>query len=241
MPLLSFIIPAYNEEALLGPTLDAVRRAFESLGERGEIIVVDDASTDATAAVAAARGARVVSVSCRQIAATRNAGAAAASGDILFFIDADTLVDAAVLSAALAAIRSGAVGGGCAVRFSGPMPLYGRLMAEIGAPLYRLAGLAAGCFLFCTREAFIVAGGFDEKLFAAEEVALSRSLRARGRFVVLRESVMTSGRKLRTHSGTEVLAMMLRIIGNGPRALRDRRGLEIWYGERRVDRDNTDQ
>jgi hypothetical protein len=96
-------------------------------------------------------------------------------------------------------------------------------------------GLASGCFLFCTREAFLSAGGFDEGLFGAEEAAMSRALRRQGRFVVLGEAVTTSGRKLRAHSAREVLGLLTRLALAGPRSLRRREGLDLWYGERRED------
>jgi hypothetical protein len=95
--------------------------------------------------------------------------------------------------------------------------------------------LASGCFLFCSRAAFRAAGGFDERLFGAEEAALSRALRRHGRFVVLRETVTTSGRKLRAHSAREVLGLLARLALSGPKALQQRQGLELWYGERRTD------
>jgi glycosyltransferase involved in cell wall biosynthesis len=233
--MISFVIPAYNEELLLGRTLLAVNEAARPLGEKFEIVVADDASTDRTAAVAREHGARVVPVNHRQIAATRNAGARDASGEMLIFVDADTLVTAGAVHAAFAAMQAGAVGGGCAFRFDGRLPLYGRLMEAMAAPLYRVLGLASGCFLFCTRLAFRSAGGFDERLFGAEEAALSRALRRQGRFVVLRETVTTSGRKLRAHSAREVLGLLARLALAGPGAIRQRKGLEIWYGERRPD------
>src|SRR5436190_23873955 len=90
--LVSFVIPAWNEESVLGPTLEAVRVAARHLAEPSEVIVADDSSTDQTAEIARQHGARVVTVQHRQISATRNAGAGAAQGDLLIFIDADTLV-----------------------------------------------------------------------------------------------------------------------------------------------------
>lgn len=108
-------------------------------------------------------------------------------------------------------------------------------MQAVAAPLYRAVGLASGCFLFCTRAAFLAIGGFGETLFASEEAAMSRALHRRGRFVVLRECVTTSGRKLRAHSAREVLGLLARLAVTGPRALRRREGLEVWYGERRND------
>ena len=78
--MISFIVPAYNEERLLGATLDALHAAGQAVGESYELVVVDDASTDGTALVAQRRGARLVSVAHRQIAATRNSGAREANG-----------------------------------------------------------------------------------------------------------------------------------------------------------------
>ncbi|MCL4694185.1 MAG: glycosyltransferase [Candidatus Hydrogenedentes bacterium] len=237
--MISFIIPAHNEEQLLGRTLDAIEAAARALGEPYEIVVVDDASTDRTAAIAEEHGARVIRVVHRQIAATRNAGARAANGDMLIFVDADTVVNEAVVRAAVDAMRGGAVGGGCTVRFDGPLPLYGRIMAAIVIPLYRAARLAAGCFVFCTREAFDAVGGFDERLYAAEEAVISRALRRHGRFVVLREPVTTSGRKLRAHSAREILGLLVRLAASGPKAIQRREGLDVWYGERREDHHHT--
>lgn len=233
--MISFIIPAYNEERLLGATLRALHAAAQTLGESHEMIVVDDASTDRTAAVAEEHGARVVKVAHRQIAATRNSGAREAKGDFLIFIDADTLVNAAVVRAALQALRDGAVGGGCDLRFDGRLPFWARLLILSFRPLYRVGRLASGSFLFCTRRAFEAVGGFDEELFAAEEAAMSRALRHQGRFVVLRETVLTSGRKLRAHSPWEVIRVLSRLALLGRRGVRDRQGLEIWYGARRED------
>lgn len=165
---------------------------------------MDDASDDGTAVIAQSHGARVVTVNCRHIAATRNAGARAARGEWLVFVDADTIVTEEVTRAALAALHAGAVGGGSSVRFDGRLPLYGRALAAAFLPVYRALRLAAGCFIFCTRQAFDAVGGFDETAFAAEEAILSRALSRQGRFVILREAVITSGRKLRTHSASSI-------------------------------------
>jgi glycosyltransferase involved in cell wall biosynthesis len=233
--MLSIIIPAHNEELLLGRTLYRLTAALDELGHQSEVIVVDDSSTDRTAAIAEEHGVRVIHVNHRQIAATRNAGAREAQGDMLLFVDADTIVDAAVIRAAIASMQNGAVGGGCMFYFEGRLPLYGRIMQTLVTPFYRMAKLASGCFFFCLRDAFVAVGGFDEKLFAAEEGALSMALRRRGRFVILREGVTTSGRKLRTYTGREILGMAWRMVLTGPKAMRRREGLDIWYGERRQD------
>lgn len=231
----SFIVPAWNEESVLGPTLDAIQAAARQLPVPCEIIVVDDHSTDRTSTVALGRGARVIRVQHRQIAATRNAGARVAQGDLLFFVDADTRVTTATVRAAVECVRQGAVGGGCAFRFDGRIPYYAKVLEAIMLRLSPRIRVAGGCFLFCTRTAFDQVHGFNAQLYAAEEVAISLALRRLGRFVILRESVTTSGRKLRTHSAREIFAPLFRIAFAGRRHLRDRRGLEIWYGNRRPD------
>ena len=91
--MISFIVPAHNEQTCLGRTLQAIHESARAAGLPYEIIVADDASTDATAEVARQNNARVVSVNHRQIAATRNSGASAAQGGQLFFVDADTIIN----------------------------------------------------------------------------------------------------------------------------------------------------
>lgn len=235
--MISFIVPAYNEEKLIARTLAALNEAAEGIGEAYEIVVADDASTDRTADLARANGARVVTVNRRQISATRNAGAREASGDKLIFVDADTVVSTEVVRAAVEALKSGAVGGGSAVDFDGRLPRYAEVVNPMLVRTLRALGLACGCFVFCTRRAFDSVGGFDEALFASEEISISRALKRLGRFVVLRESVTTSGRKLRMYSGKEILRLFGRFLLAGPSALKTRDGLEVWYGGRREDSD----
>jgi glycosyltransferase involved in cell wall biosynthesis len=230
--VISFIVPAYNEERGLGATLRSIHEAAAALGEPYELIVVDDASTDRTAAVAESQRARVVPVSHRKISATRNSGAKASTGEILIFVDADTTVDATVVGAALRALREGAVGGGASVRFDGPLPFYARMLAAMILWTLRRARLAAGCFFFCTRDTFDAVGGFDERFYAAEEIYLSRALKRRGRFVMLAEHVTTSARKIRTHSPWEMLSLFTRLTLGGTRAVKRREGLEHWYQRR---------
>jgi glycosyltransferase involved in cell wall biosynthesis len=236
--MLSFVVPAYNEELLIARTLRSLHDAGSALGEPFEIVVADDASTDRTTAIAREHGARVVSVAKRQIAATRNAGARAATGELLVFVDADTVVNHAVVRGAVEAMRAGAVGGGCDFHFDGHVPWYGRVLLRSMVPFCRMLGLTGGCFFFCTRAAFEAVGGFDEALFALEEFAMSRALQRLGRFVVLRESVTTSGRKFRTHSSREVTVLLAGALFGGKKWLRKREKAELWwYRARRVDPD----
>lgn len=235
--MITFIVPAHNEELLIGQTINALHDAASATSEPYEIIVVDDASTDATYNVAGCCGARVVSVHYRQIAAARNAGVAHAQGDLLVFVDADTLVPGTAVGAAVHAMRQGAVGGGSKTRFDGSVPIYGRFLVWMWLWLQRFCHLASGCFLFCTRRAFEAAGGFDQTLYAAEDVLLSWQLRRLGRFVVLREVVVTSGRNIRSHSPFEVLRVIAGFALHGPSFFRTRH--ELWYGQRRNDPNHT--
>ena len=129
--MVSFIIPAWNEEPMLRQTLPVLEEAARALPVPHETIVVDDASTDRTGRVAREHGARVLMVHLRQMAATRNAGAKLARGDMLVFVDADTFVNEAVLTGAVKAVRDGAVGGSGLVLFEGTLPLYAKLLIPL--------------------------------------------------------------------------------------------------------------
>src|SRR4051812_43691613 len=115
--MISFIVPAHNEQACLSRTLTAIHESARVVGRPFEIIVVDDASTDSTAEIARRNNARVVSVDHRQIAATRNSGGRAALGERLFFVDADTTINPRVIAGALRKMEQGVAGGGALVRF----------------------------------------------------------------------------------------------------------------------------
>ena len=230
--MISFIIPAHNEERLLGVTLEAVRAAASTLGDPYEVIVVDDASTDCTAAVAGELGAVVVSVTHRQIAATRNAGAQRSNGEVLIFVDADTTVDDEVVRAAIQAVRNGAVGGSAVAHFERPVPLYAYILGGIWFRVAKFARLTSGCFLFCTREAYDAVGGFDETLYAFEDVAMGRALARLGKVVLLPKTVATSSRNLRAHSGTDAVRMLVGLVRHGRGFFKSRSGLNFWYRDR---------
>jgi glycosyltransferase involved in cell wall biosynthesis len=231
--MLSFVVPAYNEERLLGATLQSIHAAARPLGIPYEVVVADDASTDATAAIAEEAGARVVRVEHRKISATRNSGARAATGERLVFVDADTLIDTAVLRAAIDAMDSGVVGGGAEVTFEGDAPRWGHIAIRLVIGFMRLTRWAAGCFIFCTREAFEAAGGFDERHFAGEEIMLSIGLKRQGRFVILREPVTTSPRKFIARTPLQTLWLTLRLLARGMGGVRAREHTSFWYDGKR--------
>jgi glycosyltransferase involved in cell wall biosynthesis len=235
--MISFIVPAHNEEQHIAETLSAIRRAADAAHEPYELITVDDASDDRTADIAVATGACVERVEYRQISRTRNAGARLASGDRLMFVDADTVVSPAVVRAALAAMDAGAIAGGATLRMDGRVPMYIHGLLAVTAAVMRRKNWIAGCYVFCTRQAFETVGGFDETLFASEEIAFSKAVQQIGRVVILDEEVVTSGRKARSHSGWHLLRLLAMFLVRGPAMLRTREHLGLWYGRRLKDPD----
>lgn len=231
--MLSFVIPAYNEERYLPGTLAAIHSGARELGIDYEIVVADDGSTDATRHVAEGAGARVVRVEHRQIAATRNSGARSARGDRLVFVDADTRVNAPVLRAAIAALDAGAVGGGARAVFADEAPRWAhRLIRGVVAFMARFRW-AAGCFIFVRRDAFEATGGFDERHFAGEEIILSMALKRRGSFVILDETVVTSPRKLMARGPWQTTWLIVKLLVRGMRGVRSRKNTRFWYDGKR--------
>lgn len=229
--MISFIIPAYNEEFELPGTIATIK---EAVGSRDhEIIVVNDVSTDATAELAKNAGAAVISINRRQIAAARNAGARAAKGEIFIFVDADTRVSSEHVRGVASLVDGGAAGGGARVAVGGSVPRWARILIRVFCAVYFNVNLGAGAFLFTTRQNFQAIGGFDEELFVGEEVFFSLALRKLGPFKILQPPVVTSGRKLRMYSAREILRNMFAVLLGGKRAARSRANLEIWYGGRR--------
>jgi glycosyltransferase involved in cell wall biosynthesis len=233
-PDYSIVLPAYNESTLLPATLAALRQAMAAVPLGGEIVVCDNNSTDATAEAARAAGARVVFEPVNQISRARNTGARAARGRLLVFVDADTLVPGPLLAKALDALATGrACGGGAAVAMEGLSGGLAGRMLGLWNGLSRGRRLAAGSFVFCSREAFFDVGGFSEQVYASEEIWLSRALRRWGRprgleFVILEDAVTTSGRKARWYPAPVLLAVMLGFV-ICPWLVRSRRYCWFWY------------
>jgi glycosyltransferase involved in cell wall biosynthesis len=171
---ISIIIPAFNEERFLPATLRHVHQAAEHLevvpDRRVEIIVVDNASSDRTAEIALASGAKVIAVPEHNIAQVRNAGANAAAGDLLIFLDADTLIPEVALSRIVQAMQDRACLGGAVDIDYRPartsIRVYLRLWRLIGLTL----GMAQGALQFCRRDAFWTLRGYDETIYMGEDV-----------------------------------------------------------------------
>lgn len=203
VPRISLVIPAYNEARYLPRLLDSVavaRRRYSADPDAVEVIVSDNLSTDRTADVARSRGATVVKAPRRVIAAVRNSGAAAATGDLFVFVDADSIVHPDTFSRVADALASAqVVGGATGVTMDRWSPGIAVTYALLEAWCW-VSGFDTGV-LFCRRETFEAIGGFPEHLTFAEDLAfyagLKRVGRARGqRFVRLRGvRTVTSTRK----------------------------------------------
>jgi glycosyltransferase involved in cell wall biosynthesis len=231
--MISFVIPAHNEAAGITACIAAIRESMQPGGQPYEIIVVNDASTDNTAALAEDSGARVIHVIHRHIAATRNSGARAALGDYLFFIDADTLINPRYLQSALSGLDKGAAGGGGVPAFDKPLPLWFYLGYPIFLALILILKQPGGSSLFCTRAAYEATGGFDENYYAAEDALMVFALKRQGRFVLASGKVLTSGRKARTYSCWYFIRTLFTVGLKGPKGLQRRQGLDIWYDSKR--------
>jgi glycosyltransferase involved in cell wall biosynthesis len=234
-PDFSIIIPAYNEADELPATLRAVRRALNMQSARGEVIVVDNNSTDATAEAARQCGVdQVVFEPVNQIARARNAGGREALGAHLIFVDADTRVSGELLAESLRRMTGGDVGGGAVIRFEGEISAVGHFAIALWERISRLTKTAAGSFVFCRKEAFDAVGGFDQSLYAGEELRFSRRLKTWGRpqgqgFRIITDwPAKTSARKLEWYSSLRILGWMCFLM-LFPFAVRWRRLCGFWY------------
>jgi glycosyltransferase involved in cell wall biosynthesis len=239
----SVVLPAFNEEKLLPAALAAVRDAASAFTARGwawECVVCDNNSTDATAAVARAAGATVVFEPVNQIGRARDAGARAANGDWLVFIDADSTPSAELFASIATRIAEGRVlGGGSTVELEPGTPRYARFVCGLWNLWSRLAGWAAGSCVWVEAAAFRTVGGFGTEYYAGEEVFLSRRLkslarRSGRRFVILAgHPLRTSARKLKLYTLTEGGRFFFRMLFTAGRAAKRPENCEIWYDGRR--------
>jgi glycosyltransferase involved in cell wall biosynthesis len=189
-------IPAYNEEKYLPATLASLVRAREFFAAKGgrsiEILVVDNDSTDRTAQIASARGLHVIQETEHNIAKVRNTGARAASGEVLVFVDADTIVPESFVWRIHQVMTNPALLGGAVDTDYQPARFLLKAYLSCYRLLGRAAGMAQGAAQFYRRDIFFTLGGFDERLFMGEDVELFWRLRKlartmRRRVVVLED------------------------------------------------------
>src|SRR5271170_3227652 len=187
---ISVVVPAFNEEHLLDKSLAQIKLAAKVFLQRHwefELIVCDNNSTDRTAEIARTAGAIVIFEPINQIARARNSGAAAATGDWLVFVDADSHPSAELLADVAEQIMGGKyLAGGATVQMDET-----NFSLHVALALWnwtsRFKKWMAGSFIFVEAAAFRQIGGFSRELFATEELDLSNRLKQLAR---------TTGRKI---------------------------------------------
>lgn len=204
---ITIIIPTWNEAENILSAL----AALEPMRKAGhELIVVDGGSADATVSLSRSLADRVITADLGR-SAQMNAGAAAANGDVLLFLHADTRLPAAadrLISQGL--LATGAGWGRFDVRLSGRHPLL-RVIEYMMNWRSRLSGIATGDqALFVRRDWFEAAGGFPA-LPLMEDIALSRALKRRGPPLCLRERVITSSRRWERDGILRTVLLMWRL------------------------------
>lgn len=185
---ISVIVPTFNEATHIGATIAQIRA-----GGFDECIVVDGGSTDGTADIVRMQSFARLIETPRGRGLQLNAGAAAASGDILLFLHADTVLPNGAAGDIAQLLDDPAVAGGCfRMKFDRPHPLLA-LYAWFTRFDSAFTTFGDQAF-FMRREAYAAAGGFPQWPFL-EDVEMRRRLRRHGRFVKLSGAVTTSARR----------------------------------------------
>jgi rSAM/selenodomain-associated transferase 2 len=197
------------------------------------VIVVDGGSRDATCALAAPLADAVLKAP-RGRAAQMNAGAAAARGDVLMFLHADTTLPPDAIGTVERAIASGKSWGRFDVTIAGSHPML-TVVAMLMNARSRWSGIATGDqAMFARRETFVAVGGFPE-IPLMEDVSLSRALNLVSRPAALRERVVTSGRRWERRGVLRTIFLMWRLraayaLGADPHRLAHRYEVERTSG-----------
>ena len=200
--MISIVIPTFNEEKLLPATLKAICQALPEDADQ-EVIVVDNESTDNTPRIAEAAGSKVVDASIHNISHVRNIGARAASGDILVFIDADTIVKRGIFEKIAAAMSDPkCFGGSVRVEYERPYDRFWMsAFMKLWVILAKLTTMRQGALQYCRANAFDELSGYDETIYVGEDIEfhwrLDKLARRRGGYTHFIEepTVITSSRR----------------------------------------------
>lgn len=174
--LLSIVVPAFNEERYLGETLASLNRAKAVLQRErnieSEIIVVDNNSNDSTADIARALGATVIKEPLHNVAKVRNTGAKHSNGDVIVFVDADTVAPENLMTRIVNAMSDETCLGGAVDAHHRPLKLTVKVYLQLWRVIGKLTGMAQGATQFYRKDVFFTLRGYDETLFMGEDVDL---------------------------------------------------------------------
>ncbi|MFA6714481.1 MAG: glycosyltransferase [Victivallaceae bacterium] len=231
----SIIIPAYNEEDFLPSTLESVFKVMNTVKLQGEIIVVDNNSTDKTAEIARSHGITVVFEPCNQISRARNRGAEEAQGKYLIFLDADTLITEELFKRTFDnLVNRNYCGGGVTLVFDAPQNIFINGFVNLWNYVSVKMSLATGSYFYVLKECFDAVGGFSEKVYAGEEIWLSKKCIRWGKknnkvFKIIDDiKLVTSGRKTKRFSTFRLYAALF-LFAIFPFAVRFKSLCFIWY------------
>lgn len=236
-PYMSVIIPAYNEEEFLGRLLDSLKiaeeRLFNETGEKVEIIVVNNASTDETEAVASSyEGVKVVYEQIHNISKVRNTGFQFSHGEVVIFSDADNIVSENSLIEIYKAMKTNQyIGGG--MKFEWDKKGFFYYFISRGATiLSRLFGLT-GVMIYTHRKHFIDLGGFNESFYCGEDILFVRLLKSLSKHKKLKyknlfkSKVITSARRFNKMTFKDFIHFI--IILSKPSLMTIQNNCKVWY------------
>jgi glycosyltransferase involved in cell wall biosynthesis len=243
MARISLIVPARNEEEFLPLLLDSVKKAAERapFGHSSiEVIVVDNGSTDHTAAIANQRGCQIVHEERRIIAAVRNAGARVAKGEILTFTDADNIIHGDTFNEIEKALSSSKVVGGATGVHLERMSVGIACAYAIIVPMVWATSMDTGV-VFCRRKDFWDIGGYNERHLFAEDVEFLWRLRNHGRIRgqrlvrIRRCKAITSTRKFDQFGDWHYICLMFKFLSSliVPNYTLEGYARKYWYSDER--------
>lgn len=235
---ISIVVPAFNEEKFLGEALAQIKLASNALAEidwETELIVCDNNSNDRTVDIARAAGATVVFEPINHISRARNSGAAAATGDWLVFVDADSYPSRELFADMAKEIRSGnCLAGGATIRWAQKYFVTELMMPFLNAG-FRWRRLLHGCFIFIEAATFQKLGGFSTETFVGEDWELSQRLQklaeetGKGFVILHRHPIVSSARRWEDYSALVPFKVLYRIIFVPRRIKVSREAARLWY------------
>jgi glycosyltransferase involved in cell wall biosynthesis len=237
-PTISIIVPAWNEEKYVGRAIESLKRSIaayeQARGGTAEIIVVDNNSSDRTGEVAREHGARVVFEPVNNIGKARNTGVKAARGKFIAFCDADNQVTENLVTLIHDHLMDPKISGGGTWIEPANKTLKVRFFYFLWHIYVTFSRVGVG-MMHCRKEDFESFGGFDETIYAAEDVQLAYDLNKIGRprgqkFELIRKGwIITSTRKIEQ---TPLLTMIGKLVGFGfglQKKIRSKEYCEHWY------------